>query len=84
MCFDFSELFSSSALGVLRGHTFFDDLPTLSFTLRLLKKAIADLESRDCTLSDCLIGLVRLGAAIKKLLDTDHRTFRRQSIAISQ
>jgi len=82
MRFDFSELLSSSALGVLRGRAFFDDLHALSFTLRPLKKAIADLESLDCTLSDCFIGLVRLGAAIKKLPDTDHRTFRRQSIAI--
>ena len=58
MRFDFSELLSSSALGVLRGCAFFDDLHALSFTLHPLKKAIADLESRDCTLSDCFIGLV--------------------------
>ena len=75
MRFDFSELLSSSALDILRGHAFFDDLHALSFTLRTLKKAIADLESRDCTLLDCFIGLVRLGAAIKKLPDTDHCTF---------
>jgi len=60
MHFDFSELLSSSALGVLRGCAFFDDLHALSFTLSPLKKAIADLESRDCTLSDYFIGLVQL------------------------
>ena len=58
MRFDFSELLSSSALGALKDRTFFDDLHALSFTLHPLKKAIADLESRDCTLSDCFIVLV--------------------------
>ena len=58
MRFDFSELLSSFALGVLRGHAFFDDLHALSFTLHPLKKAIANLELRDYTLSDCFIGLV--------------------------
>ena len=82
MRFDFSGLLSSSASGVLRSRAFFDDLHALSFALHPLKKAIADLESRNCTLSDCFIGLIQLGAAIKKLSDTDYHIFRQQSIAI--
>ena len=54
----------------------------LSFTLHPIKKSIAALESQSCTLSDCFTGLVQLGAAIKKLPDADHHSFRRQSIAI--
>jgi hypothetical protein len=82
MRWDSSNLLSPASLGVLKSRAFFDDLRTLSFALHPLKKAISNLESRDCTLSDCFIGLAQLGAAIKKLSSTDHRMFRRQSITI--
>jgi hypothetical protein len=66
----------------LRTRAFFDDLLALAFILHPIKLAISTLESQDCSLSDCFIGLVRLGAAIKKLPENDHRTFRQQAIAI--
>ena len=44
--------------------------------------AISTLESQNCSLADCFIGLVCLGAAIKKLPENDHCTFRQQAIAI--
>ena len=68
MRFDFSGLLSSSASGVLRSRAFFDDLHALSFALHPLKKAIADLESRNCTLSDCFIGLIQLALLLKNYL----------------
>jgi hypothetical protein len=66
----------------LRTRAFFDDLLALAFILHPIKLAISTLESQDCSLSDCFIGLVRLGAAIKKLPKNDHHTFRQQAIAI--
>ena len=54
----------------------------LAFTLHPIKKAILKLESRSCTLADCFLGLVQLGAAINKLPENDYRTFRHQCIAI--
>jgi hypothetical protein len=61
---------------------FFDDIHALAFTLRPIKQSIAEFESQSCTLADCFLGLVKLGAAIKKLLNNDYRTFRQQCISI--
>ena len=47
-----------------------------------IKIAISTLESRDCSLADCFVSLVRLGTAIKRLPENDYRNFRRQAIAI--
>ncbi|CAG8795201.1 18448_t:CDS:2, partial [Gigaspora rosea] len=33
------------------------------------------LESQDCSLADCFVGLVRLGMAIKRLPENDYHTF---------
>src|ERR1044072_5474021 len=82
MQYDHVNLLSSALLGVLRSRAFFDDVHILSLTLYPIKKSIATLESQTCSLSDCFIGLVQLGATIKNLPDIDHREFRRQSIAI--
>ena len=54
----------------------------LAFTLRPVKQSIAALESQSCTLADCFLGLAKLGAAIKKLSNDNHRTFRQQCISI--
>ena len=54
----------------------------MAFVLFPIKLAISTLESQNCSLADCFIGLTRLGAAIKKLPENDHRTFRQQAIAI--
>ncbi|CAG8534108.1 33166_t:CDS:2, partial [Racocetra persica] len=37
---------------------------------------------RDCILADCFIGLIRLEAALKKLLDCDYHNFCQQAIAV--
>ena len=66
----------------MRSRAFFDDVRALSFTLCPIKQSIAALESQSCTLANCFLGLVRLGAAIKKLPENDHRTFRQQCISI--
>ncbi|CAG8685022.1 4702_t:CDS:2 [Gigaspora margarita] len=71
-----------SMQSVLRTRAFFDDLNVLAFVLRPIKIAISILESRNCSLSDCFVGLVRLGAAIKRLLKNDYRSFRQQAITI--
>ena len=76
------NLFSLASLGVLKSHTFFDDIQVLSFTLHPIKKSIATLESQTCSLSDCFIGLAQLGATIKNLSNKDHHEFRHQSIAV--
>ncbi|CAG8854993.1 35711_t:CDS:2, partial [Gigaspora margarita] len=52
------------------------------FVLRPIKLAISTLKSQDCSLADCFIDLVCLGAAIKRLLENDHRNFCQQAIAI--
>ncbi|CAG8652458.1 16000_t:CDS:2, partial [Racocetra fulgida] len=44
--------------------------------------AISILESQDCLLADCFIGLVHLGAEIKKLPKNDYHSFRQQTITI--
>ncbi|PKY58595.1 hypothetical protein RhiirA4_512977 [Rhizophagus irregularis] len=43
---------------------------------------VPSLESQSCTLADCFLGLARLGAAIKKLPNNDHRVFRQQCISV--
>ncbi|CAG8818330.1 17013_t:CDS:1, partial [Gigaspora margarita] len=62
--------------------TFFDDLNDLVFILYLIKIAILTLESRDCSLADCFIGLACLGAAIRRLPENDYHNFCQQAIAI--
>jgi hypothetical protein len=69
-------------LSILRSRAFFDDVCVLAFALHPIKKAILRLESQSCTLADCFIGLIQLGAAINKLPKNDCRVFRRQCIAI--
>ena len=54
----------------------------LAFTLHPVKQSIAALESQSYTLADCFLGLAKLGAAIKKLPNNDHCTFRQQCILI--
>lgn len=71
-----------SVQSVLHTRAFFDDLYALAFVLRPIKIAISILESRNCSLSDCFVGLVRLGAAIKRLPENDYRSFRQQAITI--
>ncbi|PKK57678.1 hypothetical protein RhiirC2_797601 [Rhizophagus irregularis] len=69
------ETLSTAVLSVLRTCAFFDDVHALAFTLHPIKQSIAALESQSCTLADCFFGLARLGAAIKKLPNNDHRPF---------
>jgi hypothetical protein len=76
------EVLNISVQSILRMRAFFDDLRALAFILYPVKLAISTLESQDCSLADCFIGLARLGAAIKNLPKNDHCTFRQQSIAI--
>ncbi|CAB4413287.1 unnamed protein product [Rhizophagus irregularis] len=76
------ETLSTAVLSVLRSRAFFDDVRALAFTLRPIKQSIAALESQSCTLADCFLGLARLGAAIKKLPNNDHRVFRQQCISV--
>ncbi|GES85533.1 ribonuclease H-like domain-containing protein [Rhizophagus clarus] len=75
-------ILSTAVLTVLRSRAFFDDVRALAFTLRPIKQLIAESESQSCTLADCFLGLAKLGAAIKKLPNNDHRTFRQQCISI--
>src|SRR5277367_4820283 len=75
-------MLSTAVLSVLRSRAFFDDVRVLAFTLRPIKQSIAVLESQTCTLADCFFELAKLGAAIKKLPNNDHRTFRHQCISI--
>jgi hypothetical protein len=79
---DHMDLLSLPVLTILRSRAFFDDVYALSFVLYPIKKSIINLESKQCTLSDCFIGLAQLGAALKNLPDSDHRIFKQQSIAI--
>ncbi|CAB4404603.1 unnamed protein product [Rhizophagus irregularis] len=76
------ETLSTAVLSVLRSCAFFDDVRALAFTLHPIKQSIAALESQSCTLADCFLGLARLGAAIKKLPNNDHRVFRQQCISV--
>ena len=69
-------------ISALRTRAFFDDVRALTFMLRPIKQLIAALESQSCTLADCFFGLVKLGTAIKKIPENDHREFRRQCISI--
>ncbi len=77
-----SELLSPSVLSILRTYAFFDNCHAVSFTLHPIRKCIATLESQNCTLADCFLGLARLGAAIKKLPTNDYQVFRRECIQI--
>ncbi|CAH1767810.1 15452_t:CDS:2 [Entrophospora sp. SA101] len=79
---DNPEILNTSVQTILHKRAFFDDLKALAFIFCPIKMAISTLESRNCSLADCFIGLVCLGAAIKKLPENDHHTFRQQAIAI--
>ncbi|CAG8732002.1 24477_t:CDS:2 [Gigaspora margarita] len=76
------DVVNTSVLAILHARAFFDDLNALAFALHSIKLAISILESCDCLLADCFIGLVRLGAAIKRLPKNDYCNFCQQVIAI--
>ncbi|CAG8833043.1 37284_t:CDS:2 [Gigaspora margarita] len=76
------DIVNTSVQAILRTRTFFDDLNALAFVLYPVKTAILTLESQDCSLADCFIGLVCLGMAIKRLPENDYHNFRQQAIAI--
>ncbi|CAG8816932.1 30325_t:CDS:2, partial [Racocetra persica] len=61
-----------SMQSILRTRAFFDDLNALAFVLHPIKLAISILESQNCSLADCFIGLVYLGAAIRRLSENDY------------
>ncbi|CAG8853342.1 24523_t:CDS:2, partial [Gigaspora margarita] len=51
------DIVNTSVQAILRTRAFFDDLNALAFVLYPIKIAILTLESRDCSLADCFIGL---------------------------
>ncbi len=69
---DYTEMLSIAVSSILRSYAFFNNCRILAFTLHSLKKSIATLESQTSTLADCYLRLVRLEAAIKKLLKNDY------------
>ncbi|CAG8702324.1 10960_t:CDS:2, partial [Gigaspora rosea] len=62
-----SDIVNTSVQAILHTKAFFDDLNALVFVLYPIKMAIATLESQDCSLADCFVGLVCLETAIKRL-----------------
>ncbi|CAG8783129.1 15926_t:CDS:2, partial [Gigaspora rosea] len=70
-----SDILNTSVQAILRTRAFFDDLNALAFVLYPIKIAISTLESRDCSLADCVVSLVRLGTAIKRLPENDYLNF---------
>ncbi|CAG8711782.1 6497_t:CDS:1, partial [Scutellospora calospora] len=66
------DIVNTSVQAILRTRALFDDLNALVFVLYPIKIAILTLESRDCSLADCFIGLVRLEAAIRRLSENDY------------
>ncbi|CAG8483241.1 29306_t:CDS:10 [Racocetra persica] len=77
-----SDNVNVSVQSILRTRAFFDDLNTLAFVLRPIKLAISIFESQNCSLANCFIGLVHLGAAIRRLLENDYHSFWQQAITI--
>ncbi|GBB85293.1 hypothetical protein RclHR1_11850008 [Rhizophagus clarus] len=72
---DYTNILPQAVLTILRSRAFFDDICALTFALHPIKKAILKLESQSCIFADYFIGLVQLGAAIKKLPENDYFTF---------
>ncbi|CAG8775241.1 27060_t:CDS:2, partial [Gigaspora margarita] len=77
ICNNNSDIVNTSVQAILCTRAFFDDLNALAFVLYPIKMAISTLESQDCSLANCFVGLVHLGKAIKKLPKNDYYTFYR-------
>ena len=50
--------------------------------IKPIKDAIVSLENQYATLADCFLGLAQLGAAIKKIPDSEHKMFRRHCVKV--
>ncbi|RIB22268.1 hypothetical protein C2G38_2076005 [Gigaspora rosea] len=49
---------------ILNRGSFYDDLHFITSILRPIKESIIQLESRDSTLADCFVHLIKLAATI--------------------
>lgn len=65
---------------ILNRGAFYDDLQFMATILRPIKESIIQLESRDSTLADCYIHLIKLAATIHRI-PQEHITFRNYCIA---
>ncbi|CAG8489955.1 4286_t:CDS:2 [Gigaspora rosea] len=71
---------SNEVYTILNQGSFYDNLSFMVTILRPIKKSIVQLESRDSTLADCFIYLIKLAATIYRIPQNQHVTFRRYCI----
>ncbi|RIB04622.1 hypothetical protein C2G38_2148936 [Gigaspora rosea] len=60
--------------------SFYDDLYFMTTVLRPIKESIVQLESRDSTLADCFIYLIKLASTIYQMPQDQHVIFRRHCV----
>ncbi len=64
----------------MRKRGFFQDVQDLSNIIKPIKDSITLLEKQNANLADCFFSLAQLGAAIKKIPESEHKMFRRHCI----
>ena len=66
----------------MRKRGFFQDTNDLAMVIKPVKETIVSLKRQNANIADCFFGLARLGAAIKKIPEEDHKMFRRHCIQV--
>ena len=66
----------------MRKRGFFQDVQDLSDIIKPIKDSITLLEGKHANLADCFFSLAQLGASVKKILESEHKMFRRHCIKV--
>jgi len=73
---------NESVKAILRRRGYFEDTQALAETLKPIRIAIQALESKNTTMADCYIHLIKIAIAIKSLPSEDYRGFRNHCIKV--
>ncbi|CAG8666543.1 10313_t:CDS:2, partial [Diversispora eburnea] len=77
-----NEITNESVKTILKRHGYFEDTQVLAETLKPIRAAIQITESKDTTMADCYINLIKIASAIKDLSSEDYQDFRNHCIKV--
>ncbi|CAG8793487.1 17660_t:CDS:2, partial [Dentiscutata erythropus] len=77
-----NEITNESVKTILKRHGYFEDTQVLAETLKPIRAAIQITESKDTTMANCYINLIKIASAIKDLSSEDYQDFRNHCIKV--